>query len=463
MGSDPIIDYRNISYWFDSLDEEVAPQPPTLIHDDVDVAIVGAGFTGLWTAYYLHRLAPELDIALYEQETVGFGASGRNGGWCLGIIMGIAGLLRREEWRERALAFQRLAFETVDEVGAVTASEGIECEFAKGGTLRVATTPFHADSLRAHLELLRSLGFGEDDYRWLPPETARGRINTAQNHGALWNAHCAALNPAKLARGIARVLRARGVAVHERTPVRSVEPGRLETAWGPVRAKWIVRATEGYTSTLRGEKRTMLPLYSMVVATEPLPAQTWNEIGLAERETFTDERRITIYGQRTGDGRMVFGGRAGYYFGSRLLPTFSPQDRQIRHVERTLTELFPVLRDCEITHRWGGLMGVPRHWRAGLGFDRSTGIGWAGGYVGEGVAASNLAARTLADLILERDTELAALPWVNAELPRWEPEPLRWLGVKAIEWLGDRADARELATGRPSAFWGGIFDRVVGW
>lgn len=455
------IDYRNISYWFDSLDEEVKAAPSSLRPDEVDVVIVGAGFTGLWTAYYLHQQAPELDIAVFEQETVGFGASGRNGGWCLGAIVGIAGLIGREKSREQGLAFQRLAFETVDEVGRVTAEEGIDCDFAKGGTLRVATTPFHAKRLERHLEFQRSLGFGEDDYRWLPAAAARERINTSNNHGALWNAHCAALHPAKLARGIGRVLRGRGVRIYECTRVRSLEPGRIETDAGTVRARWVVRATEGYTRTLRGEERTLLPLYSMVVATEPLPAKVWDELGLANRETFGDERRIVIYGQRTADGRLVFGGRAGYYFGSRLLTTFSPDDSQIRHVERSLVELFPILEKYEITHRWGGLMGVARNWRAGVGFDRRTGMGWAGGYVGEGVAASNLAARTLVDLMLEQDTQLTAMPWINVELPKWEREPLRWLGVKAIEWAGDRADARESATGQPDNFWGGMFDRVV--
>lgn len=455
------IDYRSISYWFDSLDEDVEAVTPSLQADEVDVVIVGAGFTGLWTAYYLHQQAPELDIAVFEQETVGFGASGRNGGWCLGAIAGIAGLLGQEKWREQAIAFQRLAFETVDEVGRVAAEEGIDCEFAKGGTLRVASTPFHAKRLEGHLEFQRSLGFGEDDYRWLPAEAARERINTRNNHGALWNAHCAALHPAKLARGIGRVLRDRGVRIYERTPVRSLEPGRIETDAGAVQARWVVRATEGYTRTLRGEERTLLPLYSMVVATEPLPAKVWDELGLANRETFGDERRIVIYGQRTADGRLVFGGRAGYYFGSRLFSTFSPDDSQIRHVERSLVELFPILETYEITHRWGGLMGVPRNWRAGVGFDRRTGMGWAGGYVGEGVAASNLAARTLVDLMLEQDTQRTEMPWINVELPKWEREPLRWLGVKAVEWVGDRADAREHATGQPNAFWGGMFDRVV--
>lgn len=456
-------DYRDISFWFDSLDEgpqSVAPSPRP--PDEVDVAIVGAGFTGLWTAYYLHRQAPELDIAVFEQETVGFGASGRNGGWCLGTIMGIEGLLRSEKWREQGLAFQRLAFETVDEVGKVVLHEGIDCEFAKGGTLRLATAPFHAERLQRHLRFLRSLGFGEDDYAWLPAQEAKRRINAVKNHGALWGAHCAALNPAKLVRGLARVVRGRGVGIYEHTPVRSLAPGLIETDAGPIRARWVVRATEGYTATLRGEGRTMLPLYSMVVATEPLPAAVWDEIGLPHRETFGDERRIVIYGQRTGDDRLVFGGRAGYYIGSHLASTFSADNPQIRRVEHTLMQLFPVLHGYEITHRWGGLMGVPRHWRAGVGFDRSTGMGWAGGYVGEGVAASNLAGRTLVDLMLEQDTQLIAAPWVNQTLPKWEPEPLRWLGVKAIEWVGDRADTAEFERERPASVWGALFDRVVG-
>jgi glycine/D-amino acid oxidase-like deaminating enzyme len=199
----------------------------------------------------------------------------------------------------------------------------------------------------------------------------------------------------------------------------------------------------------------------MMVATEPLPDDLWDEIGLRERETFGDLRRIVIYGQRTLDNRLAFGSRAGYYFNSGMKPTIDPGDRQVREVESVLRQLFPMLAPYRVTHGWGGLMGAPRNWRPYVHFNRDTGFGAAGGYTGEGVGASNLAARILADLALGEETELTSLAWVGGLPPRWEPEPLRWLGATAIQLFGDLADRHELRTGKPSKLWGGLFSKFV--
>ncbi|MDZ7685951.1 MAG: FAD-binding oxidoreductase [Gammaproteobacteria bacterium] len=250
-----------------------------------------------------------------------------------------------------------------------------------------------------------------------------------------------------------------GVDIIESTPARKITAGTVETTRGTIDANIILRATEGYTDSIHGHKRQLLPLYSMMVATEPLPDAVWDEIGLRDRETFGDLRRIVIYGQRTLDNRFAFGGRAGYFFGSGIKPVISPHDAAVRNVEQTLRRHFPQLEGFHVTHGWGGLMGAPRNWRPYVHFDSMTGFGAAGGYTGEGVGASNLAGRILADLALERDTDLTTLPWVGKLPPRWEPEPLRWLGAKALEFLGDRADATELRTGKPSKSWGGLFSR----
>ena len=223
-----------------------------------------------------------------------------------------------------------------------------------------------------------------------------------------------------------------------------------------------MRATEGYTDSIAGERRRMLPLYSMVTATEPLPAEVWAQIGLAERETFGDGRRVVIYGQRTLDDRLVFGGRAGYYYGSRRRRTIPANDPNVARVKQVVRSLLPMLADFRITHGWGGLMGVPRHWRPCVHWNAAARTGWAGGYVGEGVAASNLAGRIMADLVTGTQSSIAELPWVNDEARRWEPEPLRWLGAKAIEAFGDRADRAEFRTGKPAGMWGTLFDRFAG-
>jgi glycine/D-amino acid oxidase-like deaminating enzyme len=261
---------------------------------------------------------------------------------------------------------------------------------------------------------------------------------------------CAVLHPGRLVRGLARVLD-RSTVLHERTTVRAVAPGRVVTDRGTVRAPVVVRATEGYTRDLAGQRRALAPVYSLVLATEPLPDRVWRRIGLRERETFTDLRHLIVYGQRTADGRMVFGGRgAPYHLGSRIAPGFDRDPRVFARLHEALVDLFPVLDGVRVTHRWGGPLGIPRDWCASVGLDRSTGLGWAGGYVGDGVSTSSLAGRTLADLVLGRDTELTALPWVGHRSPTWEPEPWRWLGINAGLRAMSLADREERLTGRPS-------------
>jgi glycine/D-amino acid oxidase-like deaminating enzyme len=225
-----------------------------------------------------------------------------------------------------------------------------------------------------------------------------------------------------------------------------------------MRAEVVVRATEGYTPELPGMKRDLVPMYSLMVATEPLPNSVLADIGLDQRQTFSDKRHLRIYGQRTADGRLAFGGRgAPYHFGSRVHPAYDYDARVHHMLHDILRDLFPVIQDAAFTHSWGGNLGIPRDWYPSVGFDRHTGVAWAGGYVGDGVTTSCLAGRTLGDLIVGEASDLVALPWVGRRSRRWEPEPLRWTGVNAVTHLmaaGDRSEAR---TGRPSAsvarFW----------
>jgi glycine/D-amino acid oxidase-like deaminating enzyme len=257
------------------------------------------------------------------------------------------------------------------------------------------------------------------------------------------------------------VVRGLGVPIYENTPVLGISDRCIDTAQGKVSAEVILRATEGYTDSIPTEKRQLMPLYSMMVATEPLPDSVWQDIGLSQRETFGDGRRVVIYGQRTADNRFAFGGRAGYFYGSKRKPVIPPGDPALDQVEATLRALFPQLAGYAVSHRWGGLMGVPRHWRPSVSYNPQTGLGAAGGYTGEGVAASNLAGRILADLVCGVDGPLTNLAWVNDTPRRWEPEPLRWLGARAIEYFGERADRSEAINNEPSQFWGGLFDRLV--
>jgi glycine/D-amino acid oxidase-like deaminating enzyme len=461
-GGDLEARYRSRSFWLDTVPGSLTPRPALERDRDVDVAIVGAGYTGLWTAYELARRDPSLRIAVLESEIAGFGASGRNGGWCSALFAGSRAATARRHGREAAIALQRALFTTVDEVGRVADAEGIEAHFEKGGTLTLATAPVQVPRLQARVEEERAWGFGETDVAWLPPEEAASRLAVHGGCGAVYTPHCARIHPARLARGLAEAVERRGVAIYERTRVREISPRRVATTGGHVRADVVVRAIEGYTPRLRDHRRTLAPVYSLMIATEPLSAAFWDAVGWAGRETFADGRHLIIYGQRTADDRIAFGGRgAPYHFGSRVREGFDRDPATFTELRQVLESLFPKLAGVEVTHEWGGPLGVPRDWYSSVGFDRTTGLAWGGGYVGDGVGTSNLAGRTLADLVLGLDTELTALPWVGHRSPPWEPEPVRWLGINAGLRMTAGLDRVE-AKGRRSRWRERLLRRVLG-
>ncbi len=440
-------DTPGASLWHSTLPAGENDPRPALGGDLVaDVAIAGGGYTGLWTAYALKRAEPSLRVVVCERETVGFGASGRNGGWCSALFAGSRAATAHAHGRDAVVAMQRAMFATLDEIERVVRDEGIDCDWARGGTIQVATLPAHLARLYDELEDHRSWGFGPDDFRELAPDESGAIIGCRPNLGGLFTPHCAAIHPAKLVRGLARAVERIGVTIHEHTPVRSIDPGRLCTPHGTVRADAVVRATEAFSVQLPGLRRSVAPVYSLMIATEPLSDAFWAEARLDTRPTFADFRNMIIYGQRTADGRFAFGGRGTpYHAGSRVLAEFDRDPRIFDMLHATLRSLFPSLGDAAITHRWGGAVAVPRDWYPSVGFDRADGVAWAGGYVGDGVSTTNLAGRTIADLILGRDTDLVRLPWVGHRSPRWEPEPVRWLGVNGSRRLVesiDRAEAR---------------------
>jgi glycine/D-amino acid oxidase-like deaminating enzyme len=427
-----------------------------------DVAIVGGGYTGLWSAYALKRADPSLRIVVCEREEVGFGASGRNGGWCSALFAGSRDATARRHGRDAVVAMQRAMFATLDEIERVVVDERIACDWARGGTVQVATLPAHLARLRQELDDHRAWGFGVDDYRELPPADASAVIGCRPNLGALFTPHCAAIHPAKLVHGLARAVERLGVTIYEHTPARAIESGRVRTTHGVVRAEIVVRATEAFSAELPGLRRAIAPVYSLMIATEPLSDAFWADARLETRPTFADLRHMIIYGQRTADGRFAFGGRGTpYHFGSRIRPQFDLDPRVFDGLHATLRSLFPALGDAAITHRWGGAVGVHRDWYPSVGFDRGSGVAWAGGYVGDGVSTTNLAGRTIADLVLGNDTDLVRLPWVGHRSPRWEPEPLRWLGVNLSRKLVESIDRAE-ASGRDPKWRTRAVSRLLG-
>jgi glycine/D-amino acid oxidase-like deaminating enzyme len=439
-----------------------APQPATAYVGEVpaavDVVIVGGGLTGLWSAYYLLERQPDLSVLVLEAEHVGFGASGRNGGWVSALWPVSAETVAAEHGRDATLDLLAALRETVDEVGARCAAEGIEAGFAKGGTLALVRSAAQEQRARAEVVDARQWDLGTV---WLDAEAARERLAAEGIRGATFNPHCARVHPRRLVDGLAAAVARRGGLIREGCRVARLSSGLVVLDDGrTVGARHVLRATEAWTSQVPGHTRDIAPVYSLMIATEPLTPERWATIGLAGREVFTDHGHVVIYGQRTVDDRIAFGGRgAPYHYSSRIRPDFDREERVFADLTSVLYALLPQLQDVPVTHTWGGPLGIARDWHPSVGY--ADGIGWAGGYVGDGVAATNLAGRTLADLTLGRETALTELPWVGHRSPRWEPEPLRWLGINAGLRLAQLADREEHRTGAPARL-GPLLGRLTG-
>ncbi len=416
-----------------------------------DVCVVGGGFTGLWTAYYLKRARPDMRVAVLEKEFAGFGASGRNGGWLTAELAGSHARYARAHGRTAVIAQQRAMFESVDEVVRAAAEEGIDADIVKGGVLNVATNPAQRGRLHAELAEAREWGWGEADLRLLGRDEREDRLRVAGALDATFSPHCARLQPARLVQGLARVVEALGVDIFESTAVTEIrprtlagEPATAVTARGAVTAEYVIRATEGFTAGLAGQRRQWLPMNSSMIVTEPLGDDVWKHIGWPGCELLGDHAHAYIYAQRTADGRIAIGGRGvPYRFGSGWDRRGATQPQTVDALWRMLVRLFPAVADARVDHAWCGVLGVPRDWCSTAHVDHESGLGWAGGYVGTGVATTNLAGRTLRDLVLHEETHLTALPWVGRQVRPWEPEPLRWTGVQLIYALYRAADRRE--------------------
>jgi glycine/D-amino acid oxidase-like deaminating enzyme len=430
-----------ISFWWQQLG--VPPQRPGLPGSiEADLCVVGGGFTGLWTAYYTKRARPDARVVVLEERFAGFGASGRNGGWCTNSITGGRDRYASSHGRDAAVAFQQAMNDTVEEVIRVAAAEGIDAGIVKGGELNVARNPSQLARLRA--AYADDASWPVTDIEILDAAATAERIRVDGALAATWHPHCARVNPAALVRGLAQACVRAGVELYEGTRVSEIVPGEARTEAGVVRAAAIIRATEGFTAALRGQHRRLLPMNSSMIVTEPLPAGAWQRIGWDGGEVLGDFAHVYMYAQRTADDRIAFGGRGvPYRYGSRVDTDGTTQQRTIESLAALLREFFPAAADVPVAHAWAGVLGVPRDWTASVGFDPASGLGWAGGYVGTGVATTNLAGRTLADLVLGRDTELTRLPWVGRRVRDWEPEPLRWLGVQGIYAAYRTADRLE--------------------
>lgn len=426
-----------VSLWMEQVTHTARPN----LQQDlaVDVVIIGAGFTGLWTAYYLNQAQPDLTIVILEAKHVGFGASGRNGGWLMGEIAGADELLKSASKAER-LASHHLIHDIPDEVARVCTQENIHCDLKKGGVLYCAARyPEQTQWLHDALNDFKKNDYTEDDFCWLDKAQLDQQLQMPKAQGAMFSPHVATIQPAKLAMGLAQCLEQKGIKIYENSAVLQWQSGEVKTHSASVKAKWIVPAVEAYGTQLKPIDKYQLAVYSLIIATEPLSQQIWDQIGLEKGQAFSESSRLISYGQRSADNRLVFGARGGYSFGGRLRHDFTHTQTEMALRLNLLHECFPVLKqhNVKITHSWGGNLALPRRFHPHMVCDHSNGIALAGGYIGEGVGATNLAGRTLADLILNKQTIHTQQPWVKNNQPisalkKWEPEPIRWLTYKAL-------------------------------
>ena len=434
----------------------------------MDVAIVGGGFTGLWTARELLRRDPTLSVAVIEAHVCGFGASGRNGGWASALYPQGAASVIAEHGQDAYDHLRHVLQRAVSELGAAAAADGIDADFVHGGTLYAARTHAQVERLRREVDHARQIGLSESDLTWLDRDAFAERLRLAGARGGTFSPHCARINPARLVRGLAAAVEGLGAAIYEDSPVTRIEPANrrgdavVATAHGSLHARYVVRATEGYTPTFAHQRRRVVPLYSLMIATSPQSGDFWDSVGLARYETFADARHVVIYGQRTSDDRIAFGGRgAPYHFASTVEARFDSNERVFSLLDDTLRELFPDLSG-EVTHRWGGPLGMPRDHSPYVEIDHRSGLAAAGGYTGDGVILSHVCATALADLIVNPDADTAhtRLPFVNHVNRNWEIEPLRWLGINlglAAATLADRSEAHEGRVSRAS----GLVERLL--
>jgi glycine/D-amino acid oxidase-like deaminating enzyme len=453
--ADEIGRWRATSFWLETAGDDLTPRPSLDGSTDADVAILGAGYTGLWTAYYLLRSDPSLRVVVVEGEIAGFGASGRNGSWCAPDLNISASRLARLHGDDAVRRIVQATYDAIDEIGRACSEERLACGFHRGGELLVARGPQGLPALDATLRENERFGFG-DRWRRLEGAELDARIRIARAVAAVYSPNAAVVHPGRLVRGLARLVERLGGRIVERTPVSTVRrargglPAALVTPLGEVRAPVVVLAGEAYLTRLAPLHRQLVPIYSLIVLTEPLSDRQWQEIGWANRECVASTRLSVDYLARTEDGRILFGGRgAPYRFGSPIRDEYDrhgPTHAMLRDFVRAW---FPSISDVRFTHAWGGPLGMPRDWHPTIVLDRSGGIATARGYLGHGVAMANLAGRTLAELIRDERTERTELPLVGHRSPNWEPEPFRWLGLRYTQWALGRVDRRAESTGRP--------------
>jgi len=437
--------FKEKSYWMTT--REYTPGASLQGDIDVDVAIIGGGFTGLSSAYHIKTAEPNLKVALLESEVIGFGASGRNGGFNMtlfGLTLSITALrFSKQKAKEAQLYMER----AVDYLRDLVVELGIDCDYEHPGFLRVATSEKYKKRILHEMELAHKLGL--EGIEWLDEAQTQEQVKSPLYIGAWWEPRCGILNPAKLSWGWADVIRPLGVEIYENSPVAEItrQNGRvrLTTPNGSVRADKVVMATNAWSHFFKELKRKQVPVWTHIVMTEPLTEKHFKEIGWQNRQGIEDARNLVHYYRLTVDNRLVMGGRdVSLSYGQDMDQDLNPVT--FEGLKDDVRELFPALKDIQFTHEWGGPVSVPLDMAPAIGFAGDKNVVYSLGTVGHGVSMTQLNGRTVADLILEKKTDLTDVFFVNRRTIPWPPQPLRSLAIKAIrgymQWEDSRFDPR---------------------
>ena len=425
---DPIF---NNCFWLASYGP-YAPDAPLQGEATADVAIIGGGFTGLSTAYHLRQADPSLKVAVLEGEQVGFGASGRNGGFAMTVFGLSVWWSGKRFGKERARAAHLYQERAVDLVDALIAEHNIPCDAKRAGFLRCATTPGYIKRIQDDVDRVKD--WGVSGIEWIDKEALAQRVRSPLYLGAWWEPRCIILNPTKLARGMKQVAQKAGAVIYENTPtleVRRETDFILRTPAGIITAKKVVFATNAWSHLIPQMANRQIPAFTYMVATEPLSAAQWDEIGWQDGEGIEDARNLVHYYRPTADGRLVMGGGpVGLSYGRGM----AKDDDQAAwaHLERHIAAVFPCLKGIKIEYRWGGPFSVTVDMAPALGYLGDPRVVYSLGCTGHGVSTTHLNGQLIRDLILEKRTDLTEMFFVNRSTLPWPPEPLRLAASVAI-------------------------------
>lgn len=423
--------FREKSYWLSQ--GEYTPEESLKEDVDVDVAIVGGGFTGLSSAYHLKKQEPGLNIALIEGDVIGYGASGRNGGFNMtlfGLTLSLTALRFGKAGAKEAHHYMERA---VDSLEKIVHELDIDCDYEHPGFLRVATSEKYKKRLLHEIEFAHKLGLTGID--WMDADKLSEEIRSPQYHGAWWEPRCGILNPAKLSWGWKDILKLQGVRIYENTTVVDISRGaskiQLLTERASVKAKKVVLATNAWSHLFQPVKWKQIPIWTHIVLTEPLSDKHFSEIGWQNRQGIEDARNLVHYYRLTRDNRLLMGGRdASLSFGSNMDKDLNA--KTFSGLEKDVINLFPSLKNIKFTHRWGGPVSITLDMAPALGYLGDKRMIYSVGCMGHGVSLTHLNGRTVSDLVLEKKTDLTDVFFVNRRTIPLPPEPLRNLVSKAI-------------------------------